>query len=1593
MIVKFLISIILAVGVAWASCSLGCLVCNSNGTCDACDTLSGYKMGSNKRCVATVVSGCDLYAVDGSCLNCSQGKYIVDTLGTQTCVKGTTIPNCNIYSGPSTCSQCVPGFYTNRSSCSRADNNIRFCKYYGSSDKTCEKCHTGNIISFDKTACSKIDSHLPFCKKFTYTSCKTCNDNALASKNTYLIYPFNSRGKSYLQKTLYAFDISNNNASILGKCLPIVVDNCVTLLQYNKCNVCKDGYYVDTDSKCSLAPSKNLTFCKVPSDLDTCSTCNTEYYLNSEGGCSTVTPVTDCAVYSSDKDSCARCIDGKILDTTNNTCGDRQTTISNCQMYFAAEEKCEVCESNFILANESANCYAKVDNCVDYLPEFAVSSSATCVECSPGFYVNNAAGASCVAGNVTNCKIYENVTGACTECQQTHYIKDGACQIRSLMVTECNSYEIDVDGDCNTCSNVSGSFTLLNKCEHFSGVDNCDEFADVNTCITCKDYFDLDTTAKTCTSINTSTHCLKMLDGKCVKCESDYNIEDGSCAPLYSIASSECQVTSAGSVGVQYECDACATNAVSVDITDSSVCLENSITGFTPIDNCNKHTYDADTQTLACDTCNDNYFRTDSGTCVESCSAGYIEYYGAIVQREGDSMYSSLLKSCEGGSHIVANCDLAANSLLNFSIPNCLTCSSGNAPIKSCKNKAYFSSAVPEPKNIAQAFSTVDCIDASAATNILPNNAVSSSCKTYKQKGNYLLCSECHYGYTGVIVNAPNGYGYVKCDVTVSGCDASTVLGTAANLSDDWVFDMFGFTISENYTCHKCTDEANIPFLHLTYFNNLRAYGLSDNLDNPSLSATLDGKLVECRAPVAATFNLGAESFDFPENCGLGLLIINENKAANYESGTIRCIACKNGYKKAFDSTGSYINECEEISNCDTCSSEAGVFDGCRTCGAGYAHQMAEDAINYQECYSTSQPNDFCDVVSDCTDNCIICKPGYILTSNGICDKFASHDCSSFTGTFNLGFASATETSVPLSGAGYYLNSRGRGCNECSSFTTSSVRVVGTANFGQPTFECQVSENVTNDLSNLPNCAYYSTDVPELKCYECSANFTVSSGGTECFANTNLTGCKVANSASECDECNNGYHKIGTACIVENIPNCVGYTDSTTVLECSQCEPSYILNGTTCSPGSIPNCEVYNYDGSCSSCLDGYLAIGNACEQYFVNTDCVRASIDLTNKTVACLECKIPKQLSENKTEYETSVCYPYDSITGCAAYNYGDCTACESSYYISDGECITRTSISNCSVYDSYADECSTCESSYLLSDDNLTCKKIVTGIPYCAIYSSETECAFCSDDRYVVNNVCVVSPTPIPNCDILSDATNCKKCDSGYWLSNNTCILILAKDCRSHYNERTCSTCTNNFKFKKRDGSDPAIRDCIAYSIDKCVETLYYIEKCRLCEYPYYPQGKLCQKATSDDPINNCQHLKSITECSSCKFGFVLNSTGTACIDDQVAREEQPYCNDIRYNNSPLCAACNSLYFFSGSSCVACRKTVSRGCNFCDPMDESKCLACSSGFSRDTDGSCVDNNSAAGRLLYEEPDDDESFSRVLSIWLMSLLVIKLLI
>jgi len=208
--------------------------------------------------------------------------------------------------------------------------------------------------------------------------------------------------------------------------------------------------------------------CKTYDANSTCIDCSTRYYLDNNTICQPVNP--NCNTYDNKSGACLTCYPGFGL--IEDTClpGIATGTFDpNCNTFNGST--CVSCSKSYYLSS-SGKCTAVNPSCNTYDP-----TNGNCTSCFAGYQVLNG---NCVISvtqpTIANCNSIDSQTGKCTKCSFGYYFdangncaqQNPNCKTFNTIIyacTECYSGYDLVNNDCQK----SAAQTIDPNCKTFNG--------------------------------------------------------------------------------------------------------------------------------------------------------------------------------------------------------------------------------------------------------------------------------------------------------------------------------------------------------------------------------------------------------------------------------------------------------------------------------------------------------------------------------------------------------------------------------------------------------------------------------------------------------------------------------------------------------------------------------------------------------------------------------------------------------------------------------------------------------------------------------------------------------------------------------------------------------------------------------------------------------------------------------------------------------------------------------------------------------------------------------------------------------------------
>ena len=1116
-----------------------------------------------------------------------------------------------------------------------------------------------------------------------------------------------------------------------------------------------------------------------------------------------------------------------------------------------------------------------------------------------------------------------------------------------------------------------------------------------------------------------STH-IEALNGQCASKDNNPN-----CIKARDHTSNMCEICEAGYVPVIGVC--------TLLVNDHGV-----------IDNCVEYDDPTFETGAICTKCDPEYYIDRSivaGNTVTTCELYTGDFENCIQFNSDDLSHIYCIECSPGFALLILEGDIVAGveghartciSITGYSDPDCETWDLSKqyiGQLECTKCNTFLKLVRPNdaPTDLVSSCPQISLLDNCATYDV--DTALFNSI-TYNPTNSSLLCIECEADYYLDEINyecvSRTNYPIANCEVytvnldTCQSCEVNYILSvdsltcaptTPVNTSpailpgsifacrdmndcDPNYYEGLPAKLNAITSCHKCADANKIPFvavragLSYSEITGLNQFGLAvQDIDTDAFDKGTGGEAILCLEPVAASFGIDGAKFNFPDNCGIG--IINTNAVpnatdANLSTGVDRtrisvfCGSCGPGYKRviAKDTSGTtdvdlMAGSCTQIANC----SHSEWFNYCTQCDVSHSYAYTPTAgVKYDECVNyPANPNCYAVDNTD-TDNlsCKFCKRGYYFNLDGYCELIIPPFCDSTEFNFRKAY------SVVDLAVGLYVNENGLGCQKCDSGYSAIYQEADNYLCTQSIYHS--SELVDADSNYIFKCKHYYEDSGNLLCQECYSGYVVLDMTRTCVINTNLPFCVLAMTEDTCKACEEGYVPVNRICEEENIANCAVYSndEDSTEQECAKCSSGFYLDSNACVAGSVPNCKDHETATVCNICENEYTLVtksGGESYCYPIDPSLNCSKFDQTqidSAVLACTQCINDDYIISTNTDlFDPTICMTFVPISNCAQYDVQtlisastfECTECDTNFYLTGGSCEARTNFPEfCETYNPTEDKCLSCEAGYFIESTGLTCTPYPTGIQNCRIYSDADTCSACKTNTYLENNQCLDVPSGnlVDNCKYYLNDTTCSHCIADHYLDVNDCVLATASNCVTYTSANQCASCEEGFGLED-DGSGTI--NCVEKNVLNCVESTDTSPfSCTLCENNYYPDNGTC--TSIDTAVTNCVAYDTATTCIKCAQGYALSLDQLSCLSNaNVFNAIDQNCSNSFVVSDPYCSSCDLGYYFDGGACVQC--PVINGCASCDAHDSSRCVMCQGGYYYNSDGDCVLNAVA-------EPDDE---------------------
>ncbi|CAD8182852.1 unnamed protein product [Paramecium pentaurelia] len=1295
----------------------------------------------NGYCTCTKYGGCDTKVCDSSLTNCQvltngQNSYIL--------LRAT---GCNNYAwGDSNtsviCTQCSSGYFMVAGICVQPNN----CAQMNLVTGTCDTCVDGYYFTqnFQLQTLQSWDYYQNInqviCNK-CLNNCKICTSGYTCVQCMDQYYWSPTQSKSALSST--------QNDSNAGQCLAcnVNIPSCVKCQNSTTCDKCLDGYYytAPSDSTTKGTCTKCMSNCLSCQNADTCDTCDTVnnyIYLqaNNQNSCALCTSITGCKTCSTQSGqlTCTACQSGYVFDSQN-VC-----------------KQCDVnCASNSCsYTNDQVQC----SNCI---ATFVLKSNTSCNSCGTGC-------SSCSYSDQAQTKI------TCGQCFDNYYKDDNnVCQLCSSSITSCQKCNFNNQNTPTvTCTQCSPTTKLTNNSQQcLSAPSNCIDFSVTNTatCNTCADTYYLDSgSCISCATANTSyLRCSKSNNTiNVIQCQNGYFLLSGSCVLAKDTNTQATNLTlqTCQTIASNSQCATCLPAALGNNPPQNGVCSY-----------CNCSSKQSDCQadgssnpgqtTVTCTpkpTCLPGFY-LDGSSCLpcasttnltgnqNCCGLGLIYTPGppiTCVQQQNATGKEQLLASNANAF----TCDIGY--YYNSTDKKCLTCIN-NCDIcddgTTCKTCSLNYTLIKTSNNGVQCV-LIKCL------------VVDST------KG----CTSCQYGF---YLSTINGIGYcLQCLSPLTNSICRPYSNQAPNVT---VAPATSVAVSSSpaYVC------ANGQYWNSQYCSPCKSLPTSGK---PNASANgycvcstyLDCTSIVCNSGYALVQNTCQE---IPKGCQTYII--------SNDGTTLICTACIASYSLV-------SNVCVPSQNCQQFSTTTG---NCVQCASGfYLNWQYNSFVSQVSTDANPYFNNFPSQCSACTiSNCITCtgptvcttcQNGYFWQTSQYLQQPSNGSQGSCQPCMQGCQTCSNNQSCQTCFSGYYMVYPYSGINYCQ--LCSTVPAISNC------LTCDTSQTAPHAQSLIPTCrscpsGYYlysgkcvvctggclACDADN-SCTQCvSQGYAYDQTNKKCVACSTITGCTSCSyngTQLNCSACQDLYYRNTTNNITtcslcsavagKNYLRCVSSTSPT------QCLDNFYLNGSSCMPQISNNkCLTYDNNSGCTSCITGYIIVGNTCQLCTsTNAQCIKCQViantgSSQSASLQCAACQTGYYLT---TSYGCTAC---PNVKGCEVCNSAGCQTCSSGFYptavTTDTNNSTGTSTSNNTV------TCNNCVSNCQICQQANSCTKCADGYFLVTTTSSGT--------NSVTTSSCFACQPECQTC--VAPGTTCTSCIAGYVFQNGGCVTLAQANCYS--------------------------------------------------------------------------------------------------------------------------------------------------------------------------------------------------------------------
>ena len=594
-------------------------------TSDECTTCVSrhYKVGINCEANSTVDNCAEYSETQDKCLKCDV-DYVLISSKCEKVEESQQVEFCVTYSAPESCTECLKNYFLkNSSTCGLG--LIPNCEEFAS-EHVCIKCRNG----YYKKADDKCETYSADLNCDTFS---TVNDECVTCPQ-------------------------NNTLNEQKKCVAITSDpNCEKFEKDSAdCNTCKDNYVLNVvTKKCEERTAVN---CKDQEPkLDKCETCTINHWMDANDffKCKPVTAVSNCNEYKSDEDACMSCQGTNFLD--DDECKPITITpVSDCAAYSSATE-CSMCTSENVLENATTCTPGSITDCLIY------ESASKCTTCKTDHFLESDNKCTEYSEDL-NCLEKNTTKDECLTCADSRFLNTSKkCETRSNS-TNCKTADLNKD-ECVSCNDDSFKNQNSNTCETFTATGCKTRSKTENTCITCIENYYFDSVSHKCEQHTPVDNCSVYYDDEdlCHFCNDNFFLD---------VKANICRPNPDGIEGcVEYsDKDVCSKCNVKMYLANNK-CVN--VPPASLVGNCLNYS-----NQTACSECETGYFLANSATCTQSSLNNCLELFsltsckkcspGYVLKRDENNLV------CEYSG--ITNCEVA----IGGNTPTCMKCTGSMIP-------------------------------------------------------------------------------------------------------------------------------------------------------------------------------------------------------------------------------------------------------------------------------------------------------------------------------------------------------------------------------------------------------------------------------------------------------------------------------------------------------------------------------------------------------------------------------------------------------------------------------------------------------------------------------------------------------------------------------------------------------------------------------------------------------------------------------------------------------------------------------------------------------------------------------------------------